>query len=223
MLNVNAAFEPLPWPDNFTDWLNHRSEPTSMKDIAHSAIDAFKTCSNRTKFCDGQLDTLYLAACHPRFVVWGVGLPLLAKLAETNRHAREKIVELSRESKAEFRRRSIQYLNDRYPRLYCVSILSRLLIDRSAKVKDVVAGRIACLNLTELLPSIEQALAQEKEPAIQWSYAHVISLMRDGYHYDVRGDGPTLWLYYPDLYPASSLCVGDAQLRFERGENIDKI
>jgi len=114
-------------------------------------------------------------------------------------------------------------MNDRYPRSCCVSILLRLLNDRSALVKDAVAGRIACLNLTELLPSIEQALVREKKLAIQWCYTHVISLMRDGYHYDVRGDGSTLWLYYPELYPASSPCIGDAQLRFERGENIDKI
>ena len=220
---VNAEFELLPWPDNFADWLQHRSEPATLKAIAYSAIDAFRTLQKGTITRDGPLDTLYLAARDPRFVVWEVALPLLAKLSETDKAAREKIVALSHDGKAELRRRSVQYMNDRYSRSYCISILSRLLTDRSAKVKDVVAGRIACLNLTELLPAIEQALAQEKDAKVQWCYTHVMSLMRDGYHYDIRDKDATLWLYYPERFPASSPCIRDAQLRFENGDDIGKI
>ena len=220
---MNTEFEPLPWPDNFADWLRHRNEPESLKAIAYSAIDSFRAIVNGAISRDGSLDSLYLAACHPRFVVWDVALALLAKLGESDNHAREKIVALSHESKAELRRRSILYLNDRYSRSYCVRILSRLLTDRSPKVKDVVAGRIACLNLKELLPAIEQALAQETDVKVQWCYSHVMSLMRDGYHYDNRGKAATLWLYYPELYPASSPYIRDAQLRFENGDDIDQI
>lgn len=220
---MNTEFEPLPWPDNLADWLRHRNEPESLKAIAYSAIDSFRAIANGTISHRGSLDSLYLAACHPRFVVWEVALPLLAKLGELDKHAREKIFALSHESKAELRRRSIQYLNDCYSRSYCVKILSRLLTDRSPKVKDAVAGRIACLNLTELLPAIEQALAEEKDVKVQWCYTHIMSLMRDGYHYDNRDNAATLWLYYPELYPASSPYIRDAQLRFENGDDIDQI
>jgi predicted transcriptional regulator with HTH domain len=220
---VNADFAPLPWPDNFADWLERRSEPASLKAIAYSAIDAFRNIHSGTITRDSSLETLYFAACHPRFVIWEVALPLLAKLSEADKSAREKIVALSHEGKAELRRRSIQYMNDRYPRSYCVSILSRLLTDRSAKVKDVVAGRISSLNLTELLPAIEHALAEEKDAKAQWCYNHVLSLMRDGYHYDIRDKDATLWLYYPEQYPARSPYIREAQLRFENGEDISKI
>ena len=47
--------------------------------------------------------------------------------------------------------------------------------------------------------------------------------LRDGYHYDNRDNAATLWLYYPELYPASSPCIRDAQLRFENGDDIDQI
>jgi hypothetical protein len=220
---VNTDFDPLRWQDNFADWLQRQNEPATLKAIAYSAIDAFRTFRGGTIARDASLDTLYFAVCHPRFVVWEVALPLLAKLSETDKSAREKMVTLSHEGKAELRRRSIQYVSDRYPRSYCVSILSRLLTDRSAKVKDVVAARILCLNLTELLPAVEHALAQEKDTKIQWCYNHVLSLMRDGYHYDTREKDATLWLYYPEQYPARSLYVRDAQLRFEHGEDISTI
>lgn len=220
---MNTDFDPLPWPDNFADWLQRRTEPATLKAIAYSAIDAFRSFHSGTINRNGSLDTLYFAACHPRFVVWEVALPLLAKLSETDKSAREKIFALSQVGKAELRRRSIQYINDRYPRSYCVSILSRLITDRSAKVKDVVAGRISSLNLTELLPAIQHALAQEKDPKIQWCYNHALSLMRDGYHYDIREKDATLWLYYPEQYPASTPYIRDAQLRFEDGEDIRKI
>jgi hypothetical protein len=115
---VNTEFEPLPWPDNFADWLRHRNEPESLKAIAYTAIDSFRAIVNGAISRDGSLDSLYLAACHPRFVVWDVALTLLAKLGESDKHAREKIVALSHESKAELRRRSVQCLNDRYSRSY---------------------------------------------------------------------------------------------------------
>ncbi len=77
---MNTDFDPLPWPDNFADWLQRRTEPATLKAIAYSAIDAFRTFHSGTINRNGSLDTLYFAACHPRFVVWEVALPLLAKL-----------------------------------------------------------------------------------------------------------------------------------------------
>lgn len=220
---MNAEFVALPWPENFVDWLQHQKEPDALKAIATSAIDAFRSLSNGTILREGPLSILYEAACHPRFVVWEVGLPLLAKLAETDSDARAKIAALSCEGRSELRRRSIQYLIDRHSRSFCLSILRRLLTDRSAKVKDVVAARISSLNLTELIPALEHALSEETNSGIRWSYTHVISLMQHGFHYDARDDKSTLWLQYPDAFPVSAICISEAQSRFEKGDDIEQI
>ncbi len=79
--------------------------------IAVRAIDAFESITHDRKTIDEPLNDLYLAASHARFVVWEVGLALLAQIASQSKDARAKILELARERKAENRKRSIQYLS----------------------------------------------------------------------------------------------------------------
>lgn len=169
------------------------------------------------------IETLYQSAVHSRVVVWDVGLALLAKLSETDASARGKLLELSSDRKAELRRRSIEYLCDRHSRAFCVSILQRLLADRSAKVRDLAASRVVSLNLHELQTPIRKALEAEENATVQWSFHHALALLENGYHYDDSKETPTLWLYFPDKFPARRTFLADAQQRFENGDDIDTV
>ena len=127
------------------------------------------------------------------------------------------------DKKAEIRRRSIQYITDRYSKSFCIVVLTRLLHDRSLKVRDFAASRIAYLNLREMMPVLEIAMQSETDPDTQRDMSQVFHLMRDGCFFDDRPEHKTLWLYFPDLFPAATPWVLDAQNRWEKGDSIEVI
>ncbi len=103
-LVMNDDFRPN--SQSYREWLDSRSEPPELKIIAVRAIDAFESITHNRRTVEEPLNDLYSAASHPRFVVWEVGLTLLAQLAEHSKDARAKILDLAHDRKAENRRRS---------------------------------------------------------------------------------------------------------------------
>lgn len=167
-------------PSDFRAWLDARRDPPALKEIAFQAIACFEraTLDNESA---AAIEELFAAAIHPRFVVWEVALPLLAQLAQSSLAARKKIEILAASPQKEWRRRAIQYLNDFFPRDFCVKILSSLLGDRSAQVREFSASRIEGLGLTELLPNLEQAWRSERNSVLQEQLECAYRLLRDDY------------------------------------------
>jgi hypothetical protein len=197
-----------PTSQSYREWLQSRHEPPELKMIAVRAIEAFESITNDRESSEEPLDHLYCAASHSRFVVWEVGLPLLAQIAEQSEDARAKILDLARDRKSENRRRSIQYLSDRFPRKFCVAILAELLTDKSARVRGFSAGRCCGLALNELLPSISMARSIERDQTAQFELDFAFHLMRDNfYEYEDR-NGYNIVLNFPEEYPASHVWPG---------------
>lgn len=217
----NYMIDDLVSPDSFAQWLETRNEPNGLKDEARAAINAFREFLSEPNSLS--LETLYTAACHSRFLVWEVGLPLLARLAEQSAEARLMVDKMTFEAKAEVRRRSVQYISDRYSKSFCIAMLTRLLSDRSAKVRDFAACRVCCLNLREMLPGLEITLRSEPDPAARYGMDFAFHMIRDGYFFDKRPEHQVLWLYYPNLFPAASPWYRDAQERWENGDPIEEI
>ena len=61
---MNTEFEPLPWADDFADWLRHRNEPESLKAIAYSAIDSFRAIA--TLIVTETVPPVQMAGCSAR-------------------------------------------------------------------------------------------------------------------------------------------------------------
>lgn len=215
--------ESPPTSQSYLRWLESRNEPPELKMIAVRAIDAFESITHDRKTIEEPLNCLYLAASHPRFVVWEVGLPLLAQIAERSSDARAKILDLAHDRKAENRRRSIQYLSDGFPRTFCVAILAELLMDKSARVRGFSAGRCCGLALNELLPSISKARAIEKDQTAQFELDFAFHLMRDNfYEYEDR-NGYNIVLNFPEEYPACYVWPGQVTKDMVSSEGVEAI
>lgn len=197
-----------PTSQSYREWLDSRSEPPELKIIAVRAIDAFESITHDRETIEEPLNDLYLAASHQRFVVWEVGLPLLAQIAEHSKDARAKILNLAHDRKAENRRRSIQYLSDGFPRTFCTAILAELLMDKSARVRGFTAGRCCALALNELLPSISMARAIEKDQTAQFELDFAFHLMRDNFYEYENSNGYNIVLNFPEEYPARHVWPG---------------
>jgi len=210
-------------PQSFRDWLNHRRETKSLKSIASRAIDAFEMAWDNSHGIEHLLDAMYSAATHPRFVVWEVGLPLLSRLAQRSVDARERISSLAVARQAEIRRRSIQYLNDLYPRAFCVDLLRLLLADRSAVVRGFAAGRTERLNLHEMLPTLQAVRDKEKNKTAVFELELAIHLLRDNFFEYENSNGYNLVLRFPELWPP--MVIWPAQIDRERvmRDGIDAI
>jgi hypothetical protein len=188
-----------PSPASFREWLASRHEPDTLKHVASQAIDCYESAASLP---DGESDIhdLFEAAIHKRFVVWEVGLPLLSRLAERSAPARKKIETLTQDKKMELRRRSIQYLNDFYPRNFCIAVLRKLLSDRSAKVRGLAAHRIEGLDLSELQSDLEQALLTENNEVAHFELEYSLCLLRDSY-YEMDNSGYCIALRQIDSGP----------------------
>jgi hypothetical protein len=210
-------------PQSYRKWLESRQEPRELKMIAVRAIDAFESLSHDQMAIEEALDCLYFAASHSRFVVWEVGLPLLARVAEQSQDARARILELAREPKAENRRKSIQYLSDGFPRTFCTAILDELLTDRSAKVRGFSAGRCCSLALNELIPSIAAARSIEKDPTAQFELDFAFYLMRDNFFEYENANGYNLVLNFPEEYPSRQVWPGQISKEMVSRDGVEAI
>jgi hypothetical protein len=190
-----------PSPDLIRQWVAQRHEASALKELAYEAIDAFERATGSNVSSIDSLHMLTAAAMHSRFVVWDVGLLLLARLGESNAMARSCISDLAHSKKMEHRRRSIQYITDRYPRSFCISLLSGLLADRSVKVRAFAACRIERLNLRELTSLLENTFEQESNNEARFDFEFSIAMLRNNYYENENANGYSLVLRCDRLFP----------------------
>lgn len=218
---MNDDFRPD--SQSYREWLGSRSEPPELKIIAVRAIDAFESITHDRKTIEEPLIDLYFAASHPRFVVWEVGLPLLAQIAEHYEDARAKILNLAHDRKSENRRRSIQYLSDGFPRKFCIALLAELLMDKSARVRGFAAGRCCGLALNELLPSIAISRATEKAQTTKFELDLAFHLMRDNFYEYEDCNGYHIVLNFPEEYPARHVWPGQVTKDMVLSEGVEAV
>ncbi|SMP80116.1 hypothetical protein SAMN06265222_1453 [Neorhodopirellula lusitana] len=163
-------------------WLDRSNESDDHKELAFASIDAFQHAIASAAPSTESLRVITEAAMHSRSLTWDVGLQLLARLGEDSDEARACIAKLAESSKMEQRRRSIQYISDRYPRPFCVTLLSKLLSDRSAKVRGFAAYRMELLNLKELTPLLQDAIKLEGNDEARFELEFALGLLRDNYY-----------------------------------------
>lgn len=209
-------------PESYRSWIDSRHEPVELKRVAYRAVDCYEQLASGDHQDEQTLDELYEAACHPRFVVWDVGLALLFHLSETSTWARRRIEAMAGESKAELRRRSFQYLSDDFPRTFCVKLLSGRLADRSAKVRGLAASRIETLGLRELLPHLEEALAKERNDATRSEMKFAMGLLRDNY-YERENNGYALVLRNGDRGPGGTVWISQFRMEPLSAERVREI
>lgn len=220
---VNSSNELLSEAESLRDWVEQQAASSDQTSIAMEAINAcrqFVTTSERADQC---LDSIQTAALHPQFVVWNVGLYLLARLAEDDARALTKIQEMAVHRLREYRRRSIQFLSDRYPRSFVVNLLTRLLKDRAASVRDAAIGRVCSLALTEVIPELASAQGSEPDTEVRWCLAFTEQLMRDNYCEYENENGYNIAFYYPELCPAITVWPGQVTRADIDREGLDVI
>ena len=190
-----------PSPESIRQWLAQRPDASEFRNLALEAVDAFELVIASATPCVEAMDKLGCAAMHSEFVIWDVGLLLLSHLGESQSDARSRIAELAHSRKMEHRRRSIQYISDRYPSSFCRSLLSELLCDRSAKIRGFSASRIERLNLREMIPTLEVALQQESHAGARFEIEFSLALLRDNYFEYENTNGYTMVLRCDQLFP----------------------
>ena len=192
-------------PDSFRSWIDGRHESAELKQIARDAVGDYESAVANPEALEF-VHRLYEAATHSRFVVWEVGLPLLSQLAASSNLAQQKIQLMTTERKSELRRRSIQYLDDYYPRSFCLDLLQPLLRDRSAKVRGFAASRIEGLGLVELLPDLETALQLEKNKIARFELEYSFGMLRDGY-FEMDNSGYCLAIRNAESGPGGAVWI----------------
>ncbi|MCA8993589.1 MAG: HEAT repeat domain-containing protein [Planctomycetaceae bacterium] len=192
-------------PGDFRSWIDGRHESDELKQSARDAVDDYESALAACNAADS-VDRLYDAAIHFRSIVWEVALPLLSQLAGSSDLARQCIQRMSTERNSELRRRSIQYLDDFYPRSFCIQLLHALLQDRSAKVRGFAASRIEGLGLVELLPNLKTALHSEKNKVARFELDYALCLLRDGY-YEMHRSGYCLAIRNADSGPGGAVWI----------------
>ncbi len=213
---------PEPSPNSLRQWVTQRHEPSELTDVAITAIDAFEDAIASVIPSSEPLRVLTAAATHPRIVVWDIGLMLIARLGETKDEARRCIVELAQSKKMEHRRRSIQYITDRYPRSFCLTLLSELLADRSAKIRGFAACRIERLNLRELIPLLENVCERETHTDARFELDFSLAMLRNDYYEYENANGYTLVLRCDRLFPPVHHWPGRIAGELVTRENISK-
>lgn len=220
---VNSTFANHRSPEDYRSWLAGRHESEDLKAIALRAISLYVRAKEEPNSSDQFLDELLTAAAHPRFVVWEVALPLLAELAECSAASRTRIRALASNKDSELRRRSIQYINDNYPRDFCVDLLRLMLTDRSSRVRGFAAGRIESLNLVELLPLMDEALSREKNAATRFEIEFSMCLLRDNHFEYDNHNGYNLVLRFADNWPRQIVWPGGLTREEVRAVGVDCI
>jgi HEAT repeat protein len=146
------------------------------------ALDAFERIENAASISADEIAPIVDAA-RCRFVrVWEIGADLLNRLAVRHEKARNAIVKMLRDRKAEVRFQAIALLGlSRLPASFAASLIQMGLHDRSHQVRGKVAEAACQFALTDLIADLEASLIAERHAIARQSLEFAVALLRDGY------------------------------------------
>jgi hypothetical protein len=107
------------------------------------------------------LKPLLEAASNARVPLYENATELLGALAVNHEAARQAVIEMASNSKAQVRFNAILCVNESAPRSFALQIVRNRLYDNSARVREKAADWAYRCRLNELVPDLTVALEQE--------------------------------------------------------------
>ena len=161
----------------------------AKRQLLYDMVDAVLRIRESGKVTEAELASIRAGFDSPDEAVWDRAGGWLAKIVAFAPETVSVVEELASHRSAGVRFRMCASLSDsRFSDAVVLPLLRRLIIDRSEKVRDMVAGVCLRRQITNLLPELESELAAEREPRRRRDLERTIALVK-GEEYVEPGGG----------------------------------
>ena len=167
---------------SYRTWIDEYLDDPKKRRLAIEAIEAFERSENAETISADEIAPIVDAASCEFVRVWEIGVDLLNRLAARHQEARNAIVKMLGDRKADVRFHAVAMLGlCAFPSPFAVSLIRLGLRDRSYHVRGKVAEAACQLGLTELIGELEALQTAEKHAVARQSMEFAVALLREGY------------------------------------------
>ena len=169
--------------DDIEGWLNRIIRPRcpELEPIIVAAAEAYDAAEEGGELPPELLRPVVDAASDSHRPVYEFAVSLLRRLTGRFPEACQAVADMAGHPKSHVRFNAILSLGRGTPAPLALEILRQGLRDRSSRVRIKAADWSGTLRLREMVPDLERASANERDPKTKREIDFALALLRDGY------------------------------------------
>ena len=176
--------------ERFNPWLTKYLEPRYPELVSplRAALDAYDRIERKQHIAPDDIAPILDIARSHRRPLYENAADLLSSLTADYPTACEAVAEMARDKQAHVRFNAIICLGLNTPREFCINLIRQSLTDKSSRIRQKAADWTLRLGLSELVPDLERASANESHASTKQILGFYTQLMRDGYILETKAD-----------------------------------
>lgn len=187
----------MPSPESYRRWVDKRRDKPETKALAYAALDAYERIKNREFITLEDIEPIATAARCKYLCAWDIGTGFLVLLAKKHPAAQDAIRAIINSPKANERWQILAALQLDLPKSFCLEIIQKALKDKSKHVRSFAVSACDRLDLSELLPQLDNLFEVETDPSHKAGIKSIISMMRNGYEIQDGESSSFIWVRAP--------------------------